>query len=153
MVTVAVFFFRIPLTGSVALLVREHGRLSARHSRIGLFISSLAKTQQQAILGTFSCMVPMMLLSGFASPVENMPDWLQYVTLANPVRHFIVIVKGVFLKAMPARRRAEQPLAVGFDRGGNSHRVNAVVPVARRVTTPRAVSARWERRLAHTLNR
>ena len=69
---------------------------------IGLFISSLARTQQQAILGTFACMVPMMLLSGFASPVENMPDWLQTVTLANPVRHFMVIVKGVFLKAMPA---------------------------------------------------
>jgi ABC-2 type transport system permease protein len=70
---------------------------------MGLFISSLAWTQQQAILGTFSLMVPMMLLSGFASPVENMPDWLQYVTLANPVRHFIVIVKGLFLKAMPVR--------------------------------------------------
>ena len=69
---------------------------------IGIFISSLVKTQQQAILGTFSIMVPMMLLSGFASPVENMPDWLQYVTLANPIRFFIVIVKGVFLKAMPA---------------------------------------------------
>jgi ABC-2 type transport system permease protein len=53
-------------------------------------------------LGTFSIMVPMMLLSGFASPVENMPDWLQVVTLANPIRHFILIVKGVFLKAMPA---------------------------------------------------
>jgi ABC-2 type transport system permease protein len=44
----------------------------------------------------------MMLLSGFASPVENMPDWLQYLTLANPIRHFMVIVKGIFLKAMPA---------------------------------------------------
>jgi ABC-2 type transport system permease protein len=69
---------------------------------VELFISSLARTQQQAILGTLACMVPMMLLSGFASPVENMPDWLQWLTLANPTRHFIVIVKGVFLKAMPA---------------------------------------------------
>jgi ABC-2 type transport system permease protein len=46
-------------------------------------------------------MVPMSLLSGFASPIENMPDWLQILSLANPLRHFIVIVKGVFLKAMP----------------------------------------------------
>jgi ABC-2 type transport system permease protein len=69
---------------------------------VGLFISSLCATQQQAILGTFSFIVPMMLLSGFASPVENMPVWLQTATLANPARHFIVIVKGVFLKAMPA---------------------------------------------------
>ena len=42
-------------------------------------------------------------LSGFASPVENMPDWLQWATLANPLRHFLVIVKGLFLKDMPAR--------------------------------------------------
>ena len=102
MVTVAVFFFRIPLIGSVALLYASMSAFLLAVIGIGLFISSLARTQQQAILGTFSFMVPMMLLSGFASPVENMPDWLQTVTLANPVRHFIVIVKGVFLKAMPA---------------------------------------------------
>ena len=102
MVTVAVSFFHVPLTGSVALLYASMAVYLLAILGIGLFISSLANTQQQAILGTFSFMVPMMLLSGFASPVENMPDWLQYVTLANPVRHFMVIVKGVFLKAMPA---------------------------------------------------
>ena len=102
MVTVAVLFFRIPLTGSVALLYASMAVYLIALLGIGLFISSLAKTQQQAILGAFSFMVPMMLLSGFASPVENMPDWLQYLTLANPVRHFMVIVKGIFLKAMPA---------------------------------------------------
>ena len=102
MVTVAVFFFHVPLTGSVALLYASMAVYLLAILGIGLFISSLANTQQQAILGTFSFMVPMMLLSGFASPIENMPDWLQYVTLANPVRHFMVIVKGVFLKAMPA---------------------------------------------------
>jgi ABC-2 type transport system permease protein len=102
MVTVAVFYFHIPLTGSVALLYASMAVYLLAILGIGLFISSLANTQQQAILGTFSFMVPMMLLSGFASPIENMPDWLQYVTLANPVRHFMVIVKGIFLKAMPA---------------------------------------------------
>ena len=91
-----------PATGSVALLYASMAVYLLAILGIGLFISSLANTQQQAILGTFSFMVPMMLLSGFASPVENMPDWLQYVTLANPVRHFMVIVKGIFLKAMPA---------------------------------------------------
>ncbi len=103
MTTVAVSFFRIPLAGSIVLLYVSMAVYLLALLGIGLFISSLANTQQQAILGTFSFMVPMMLLSGFASPVENMPDWLQYVTLANPVRHFMVIVKGVFLKAMPAR--------------------------------------------------
>jgi ABC-2 type transport system permease protein len=102
MVTVAVVFFRIPLTGSVLLLYTSMSVYLLAVIGIGLFISSLARTQQQAILGTFSFMVPMMLLSGFASPVENMPDWMQVLTLANPARHFIVIVKGVFLKAMPA---------------------------------------------------
>jgi ABC-2 type transport system permease protein len=101
MVAVAVFFFRIPLTGSVALLYISMTVYLLAVIGIGLFISSLARTQQQAILGTFAFMVPMVLLSGFASPVENMPDWLQALTLANPARHFIVIVKGVFLKAMP----------------------------------------------------
>jgi ABC-2 type transport system permease protein len=102
MVTVAVLYFRVPLTGSVALLYAGMSAFLLAVIGVGLFISSLARTQQQAILGTFSFMVPMLLLSGFASPVENMPDWLQTATLANPARHFIVIVKGVFLKAMPA---------------------------------------------------
>jgi ABC-2 type transport system permease protein len=59
-------------------------------------------------------MVPAVLLSGFASPIENMPDWLQWVTLANPVRHFLVIVKGLFLKDMPAAEVARNlwPLAL-----------------------------------------
>jgi ABC-2 type transport system permease protein len=101
MVSVAVFLFRVPFTGSLILLYLAMSVYLLALLGLGLFISSLAWTQQQAILGTFSLMVPMMLLSGFASPVENMPDWLQVVTLANPVRHFIVIVKGLFLKAMP----------------------------------------------------
>jgi ABC-2 type transport system permease protein len=101
-VTMAVLFFRVPLTGSPALLYASMSAFLLAIIGLGLFISSLARTQQQAILGTFACMVPMVLLSGFASPVENMPDWLQVVTLANPVRHFMTIVKGVFLKAMPA---------------------------------------------------
>jgi ABC-2 type transport system permease protein len=102
MILVAVFCFRVPLTGSVPLLYLGMTAFLLAIIGVGLFVSSLARTQQQAILGTFSCMVPMSLLSGFASPVENMPDWLQMLTLANPLRHFVVIVKGVFLKAMPA---------------------------------------------------
>jgi ABC-2 type transport system permease protein len=69
---------------------------------VGLFISSLARTQQQAILYSFMFMVPSILLSGFASPIANMPDWLQVLTMANPIRHYLVILKGLFLKDMPA---------------------------------------------------
>jgi len=67
----------------------------------GLFISSLSKTQQQALFGTFVFNIPVITLSGYAAPIENMPQWLQYVTLLNPLRYFLVISKGVFLKDMP----------------------------------------------------
>ena len=67
---------------------------------IGLFISSLCATQQQAILGAFLFIAPAMLLSGFATPIENMPAWLQPLTLANPLRHFLVITRGIFLKGI-----------------------------------------------------
>jgi ABC-2 type transport system permease protein len=101
MLIVAVFVFAVPLNGSLVLLYSGMSAFLLSVIGVGLFVSSLAKTQQQAILGAFSCMVPMTLLSGFASPIENMPDWLQYATYANPYRHFITIVKGVFLKSMP----------------------------------------------------
>ena len=110
-VAVATLYFRVPLTGSLALLYAAMTVYLLAVVGVGLFISSLALTQQQAILGTFAFMVPQVLLSGFASPVENMPDWLQTATLANPLRHFIVIVKGVFLKAMPLEDVLAQPLA------------------------------------------
>jgi ABC-2 type transport system permease protein len=98
MVLIGVFLFRVPFHGSVVLLYASMLVYLVAVIGVGLFISSLAKTQQQAILGGFSFMVPAILLSGFASPVENMPDWLQIVSLADPIRYFIVIVKGLFLK-------------------------------------------------------
>ena len=67
---------------------------------VGLLLSSISATQQQAILGAFVFLVPAVLLSGFATPIENMPDWLQTVTLMNPVRYFLDIIHGVFLKDM-----------------------------------------------------
>ncbi len=98
MILVGVFLFRVPFHGSLPLLYASMIVYLVAVVGIGLFISSLAMTQQQAILGGFAFMVPAILLSGFASPVENMPDWLQTVSLGNPIRYFIVIVKGLFLK-------------------------------------------------------
>jgi ABC-2 type transport system permease protein len=69
---------------------------------IGLFISALSATQQQAILGAFLFLAPAVLLSGFATPIDNMPAWLRPITLVNPLRHFLVITRGVFLKGMGA---------------------------------------------------
>jgi ABC-2 type transport system permease protein len=101
-IAAGVLGFRVPMHGSLLLLYASMVVYLAAVIGVGLFISSLARTQQQAILGAFVFMVPAVTLSGFASPIENMPDWLQAATLANPVRHYLVIVKGLFLKDMPA---------------------------------------------------
>lgn len=101
MVVVGVHIIGVPYRGSVLLLYVSLVVYLLALIGVGLFISSLAKTQQQAILYSFMFMVPAMLLSGFASPIANMPGWLQYLTMANPIRHFMVILKGLFLKDMP----------------------------------------------------
>jgi ABC-2 type transport system permease protein len=98
----AVFIFGVPLRGSLLLLYGSALFYLASVVGLGLFISAMSMTQQQAILGAFLFMVPAVLLSGFATPIENMPGWLQPVTLLNPLRYFLVVVKGVLLKDIPA---------------------------------------------------
>jgi ABC-2 type transport system permease protein len=102
MITAAVLVFGVPFTGSLILLYAAMTVYLMSVIGVGLFISSLSKTQQQAILGALVFIVPAVLLSGFATPVENMPEWLQPVTYADPLRHFLVIILGVFLKDMPS---------------------------------------------------
>jgi len=102
MLVVGIVAFRIPFQGSIPLLYVSMVVYLAAVIGVGLFISSLARTQQQAYLGAFVFMVPAILMSGFASPIENMPDWLQTLTLVNPLRYYVLIVKGLFLKGMPA---------------------------------------------------
>ncbi len=101
-VLVGVFAYRIPFQGSFLLLYSSMIFYIIALAGFGLLISSICQTQQQAFLGVFSFMMPAVLLSGFISPVENMPSWLQAVTWFDPLRHFIIIVKGVFLKDMSA---------------------------------------------------
>jgi ABC-2 type transport system permease protein len=100
-VLAAIFVFKIPFTGSFWSLYLGMFVFICSIVGVGLFISSLCSTQQQAILGSSVFMSPAISLSGFATPIENMPDWLQVMTLANPLRYFLVIAKGTFLKAMP----------------------------------------------------
>ena len=97
-----VFIYGIPFRGALLLLYGSMFFYILALAGIGLLISSICSTQQQAFLGVFSFMMPAVLLSGFPSPVENMPVWLQYVDWFNPLRHFIVIVKQVFLKDIAA---------------------------------------------------
>ncbi len=77
---VGVFILGVPFTGSLALLYTAMLFYIAAIVGVGLFISSFANTQQQAILGAFVFMVPAITLSGFATPIANMPDWLQIAT-------------------------------------------------------------------------
>ena len=93
--------FGVPFTGSVPLfyLALIAGLYSV--VGIGLAVSAISKTQQQAFLGQFAVTPPLILLSGFASPVDNMPGWLQWIAEANPLKHFNVAMEGLFLKAMP----------------------------------------------------
>ena len=97
-VLVAIFFFGVPFTGSLLVLYTGMLLYALALCGFGLFISAISETQQQAFLGVFTFMMPAILLSGFIAPVANMPLWLQWVSWIDPLRHFIVIVKGVFLK-------------------------------------------------------
>jgi len=99
-VAVATLFFGVPLRGSLLHLYGSAVFFLGAVVGVGLFISALSATQQQAILGAFLFMAPAIMLSGFATPIENMPSWLQPITLINPLRYFLVITRGVFLKGM-----------------------------------------------------
>lgn len=103
LLTVGVFAYGVPFAGSLLLFILGQFVFVCAISGIGLFISSLSSTQQQAMLGTFVFMMPAVLLSGFATPIENMPTWLQPVTYIIPLKYMLVISKGIFLKAMPAK--------------------------------------------------
>lgn len=109
-ILVAAVAFRIPFSGSLPLLYASMFFYLSAVIGIGLFISAISATQQQAILGAFVFVSPAVLLSGFMSPVENMPHWVQTLTLINPLRHFLVVAQGVFLKDLPAVEVARNTL-------------------------------------------
>jgi ABC-2 type transport system permease protein len=100
MAVLAINIFKIPFTGNILVFI--FGVISFVYSvlGIGLFISAISKTQQQAVLGTFVFMVPAITLSGYAAPIENMPLFFQKITYINPLRYFLILVKGVFLKEL-----------------------------------------------------
>jgi ABC-2 type transport system permease protein len=97
-ITAGIVIYGIQFTGSPFLLYGGMMLFILSLVGLGIFLSSLCSTQQQAFLAVFSFVMPAILLSGFPSPVENMPQWLQFIDWFNPLRHFIVIVKGTFIK-------------------------------------------------------
>lgn len=98
---VAVSWFRVPLRGSVTLLMLSSTIFLLGGLGIGLFISAATKSVQVAFqLSTLATMLPALLLSGFFYPIENMPPILQAVTYLVPARYFLVIIRGIFLKGV-----------------------------------------------------
>ena len=96
-VVAAVLWFHVPLNGSLAALYLGLTLFVLSVTGVGLMISSLVATQQQALLGVFIFMVPSIILSGFATPISNMPVPIQYLTYLNPLRYALVIVRRCFL--------------------------------------------------------
>jgi ABC-2 type transport system permease protein len=95
---VALYWFAVPFRGSFLLLLGASALYILSALGIGLFISTISATQQEAFMASFLVFLPAILLSGFMFPVTSMPEVFQWATLANPVRHYIEIVRAVFLK-------------------------------------------------------
>ena len=100
-VGVALLWFQIPLRGSVWLLLALTLVYLLTTLGLGLFVSTISATQQQAMMTTtFFFLMPMIYLSGFIFPIENMPVVIQWVTYLIPLRYFLVIVRSIFLKGV-----------------------------------------------------
>jgi len=95
-----IVWFHIPFRGSLALLILATCVYLFTSLGIGLFISTVASTQQEAMMSVFLFYMPVFLLSGFAYPIVNMPQCIQYFTLINPMRYYLVIIRGIFLKGV-----------------------------------------------------
>ncbi len=97
-IIVAVLWFHVPLRGSLVALYVGLFLFLLSAIGVGLMISTVALTQQQGLFGGFMFLVPAIILSGFATPIANMPPFMQDLTLINPMRYFLVILRGVFLE-------------------------------------------------------
>jgi ABC-2 type transport system permease protein len=95
---IGVFWFDVPIRGSLPLLLLATTFYLMTTLGIGLFISTVSGTQQQAMMTVFFFYFPAVLLSGFMFPIANMPVLVQYLTYANPLRYFLVVLRGIFLK-------------------------------------------------------
>jgi ABC-2 type transport system permease protein len=95
---VALLVFHIPLHGNFLLLLTCAVLFLMTSLGAGLFLSTISRTQQQAMMASFFFSTPAFMLSGFAFPIRNMPVAVQYLTYLNPIRYYIEIVRGIFLK-------------------------------------------------------
>lgn len=110
---VGVFWFKVPIQGSLALLFVATSLYIMSTLGIGLLISTVSRTQQQAMMSAFFFYFPAVLLSGFMFPIANMPQVVQWLTYVNPLRYFLVVVRGIFLKGIGPEILWSQMLALG----------------------------------------
>jgi ABC-2 type transport system permease protein len=94
----AIIWFRIPMVGNAFLLLGATCIFLLSTLGVGLFISTVSKTQQQAMMTNFFFILPFFMLSGFVFPISNMPTFIQWLTHLNPLCHFLIIIRGIFLK-------------------------------------------------------
>ncbi len=97
---IGVYWFAVPIRGSLLLLLFATLLYLMTTLGLGLLISTVSQTQQQAMMTTFFFYLPAVLLSGFMFPIENMPEMIQWLTYLNPLRYFLVILRGLFLKGI-----------------------------------------------------
>ena len=111
--TVGALVFDVPVRGSLWLLFLATTLFLMSSLGAGLLISTVSRTQQQAMMTAFFIIFPAMLLSGFAFPIENMPEPVQWLTLLNPLRYYMVIIRGIFLKGIGVNFLWPQLAALG----------------------------------------
>ena len=104
---IVTLLYGVPFRGNLLVFYAAVLAFAEACAGVGLFISSLVHTQQQAFLGAFAVLLPFALLSGFATPVENMPWWLQFVTTINPLAHMLRLMQGLFLKGASVASMAQ----------------------------------------------
>ena len=107
---IVTLLYGVPFRGNLLMFYTAVLTFAEACAGVGLFISSLVRTQQQAFLGAFAVLLPFALLSGFATPIENMPWWLQFLTTINPLAHMLRLMQGLFLKGASVASLAQDLL-------------------------------------------
>jgi len=95
---VSLLWFRIPFEGSYLVLTVASLLFVLTGLGIGLLISTISKTQQEAFMSMFMFFLPAIMLGGLLFPVDNMPHWVQALSYLDPIRHFLIVVRGIFLR-------------------------------------------------------
>jgi ABC-2 type transport system permease protein len=108
----AILWFKIPMRGSFLVLLPAALIYIVSGLAVGLLISTISRTQQEAFMSLFLILMPAIILSGFFYPISSMPQLFQWITVVNPVRHFLEIVRPVFLKGAGVGELVHQLVAL-----------------------------------------